>query len=95
MAGRRDHDGQAHRHHIAATDVSKAKQFYVDILGLDIVMDQGWTSPARQSDNRMELFGASALPPEIGSSLHRDDGGGKYFLINIELQKVFLVDDYL
>jgi len=27
---------------IAATDVSKAKQFYVDILGLDIVMDQGW-----------------------------------------------------
>ena len=27
---------------IAATDVSKAKQFYVAILGLDIVMDQGW-----------------------------------------------------
>ena len=27
---------------IAATDVSKAKQFYVDILGLDIMMDQGW-----------------------------------------------------
>ena len=27
---------------IASTDVSKAKQFYVDILGLDIVMDQGW-----------------------------------------------------
>jgi hypothetical protein len=24
---------------IAATDVSKAKPFYVDILGLDIVMD--------------------------------------------------------
>ena len=30
---------------IASTDVSKAKQFYVDILGLDIVMDQ--RQPAR------------------------------------------------
>jgi len=27
---------------IAVSDVSKAKQFYVNILGLDIVMDQGW-----------------------------------------------------
>jgi catechol-2,3-dioxygenase len=27
---------------IAATDVSKARQFYVDILGLEIAMDLGW-----------------------------------------------------
>ena len=27
---------------IAVADVSKAKAFYVDILGLDVVMDQGW-----------------------------------------------------
>jgi lactoylglutathione lyase len=27
---------------IAANDVSKARQFYVDILGLEITMDLGW-----------------------------------------------------
>jgi catechol 2,3-dioxygenase-like lactoylglutathione lyase family enzyme len=27
---------------IAASDVSKARQFYADILGLSIVMDLGW-----------------------------------------------------
>jgi catechol 2,3-dioxygenase-like lactoylglutathione lyase family enzyme len=27
---------------LAAADVSKAKQFYADVLGLDVVMDQGW-----------------------------------------------------
>ena len=27
---------------IAVTDVTKARQFYVDILGLDVVMDLGW-----------------------------------------------------
>jgi catechol 2,3-dioxygenase-like lactoylglutathione lyase family enzyme len=27
---------------IAATDISKAKEFYVDILGLEIAMDLGW-----------------------------------------------------
>jgi catechol 2,3-dioxygenase-like lactoylglutathione lyase family enzyme len=27
---------------IAATDVSKARQFYVDVLGLSVVMDHGW-----------------------------------------------------
>jgi catechol 2,3-dioxygenase-like lactoylglutathione lyase family enzyme len=26
----------------ASTDVSKAKQFYADILGLEVVMDLGW-----------------------------------------------------
>ena len=27
---------------LAAADVSKAKQFYAEILGLEVVMDQGW-----------------------------------------------------
>ena len=40
---------------IAATDVSKARQFYVDILGLEIVMDLGWittfASPDKWSPN--------------------------------------------
>ena len=27
---------------LAAADVSKAKQFYAEILGLKVVMDQGW-----------------------------------------------------
>ena len=27
---------------IAATDVSKARQFYADVLGLSVVMDHGW-----------------------------------------------------
>ena len=27
---------------LAATDVSKAKQFYAEVLGLEVVMDQGW-----------------------------------------------------
>lgn len=27
---------------IAAADMSKARQFYVDVLGLDVVMDLGW-----------------------------------------------------
>jgi len=27
---------------IAAPDVAKAREFYVDILGLDVVMDLGW-----------------------------------------------------
>jgi catechol 2,3-dioxygenase-like lactoylglutathione lyase family enzyme len=27
---------------IAATDINKAKQFYQEILGLDILMDHGW-----------------------------------------------------
>ena len=26
----------------AATDVSKARHFYADILGLEVVMDHGW-----------------------------------------------------
>ena len=27
---------------VAATEVARARSFYVDILGLDVVMDQGW-----------------------------------------------------
>jgi catechol 2,3-dioxygenase-like lactoylglutathione lyase family enzyme len=27
---------------IAAADMSKSRQFYVDVLGLDVVMDHGW-----------------------------------------------------
>ena len=27
---------------IAAADVTKARQFYVDVLGLNVVMDHGW-----------------------------------------------------
>ena len=38
---------------IASTDVSKAKQFYVDILGLDIVMDQGWIATFAASRAKM------------------------------------------
>jgi catechol 2,3-dioxygenase-like lactoylglutathione lyase family enzyme len=27
---------------VAATDVERARSFYIDVLGLDVVMDQGW-----------------------------------------------------
>jgi catechol 2,3-dioxygenase-like lactoylglutathione lyase family enzyme len=27
---------------LAAPDVSQAKQFYAEVLGLEVVMDQGW-----------------------------------------------------
>ena len=35
---------------VAATDVSKARQFYVDILGLEIVMDLGWITTFASPD---------------------------------------------
>ena len=35
---------------IAATDVSKARQFYIDILGLEIVMDLGWITTFASPD---------------------------------------------
>ena len=35
---------------IAATDVSKAREFYVDILGLEIVMDLGWITTFASPD---------------------------------------------
>jgi hypothetical protein len=38
---------------IASTDMSKAKQFYVDILGLDIVMGQGWIATFAASRAKM------------------------------------------
>lgn len=34
---------------IAATDVAKARQFYVDILGLEIAMDLGWIATFKSS----------------------------------------------
>jgi catechol 2,3-dioxygenase-like lactoylglutathione lyase family enzyme len=35
---------------IAATDVSKARQFYVEFLGLEIVMDLGWITTFASPD---------------------------------------------
>ena len=56
---------------IASTDVSKAKQFYVDILGLDIVMDQGWIATF-ESRAKMATEGGSGTPvPDI--SVEVDD----------------------
>jgi hypothetical protein len=51
---------------IASTDVSKAKQFYVDILGLDIVMDQGWIATFA---SRAKMAPQISIATEGGSEL--------------------------
>jgi catechol 2,3-dioxygenase-like lactoylglutathione lyase family enzyme len=62
---------------IAAADVSKARQFYVDVLGLSIVMDHGWIvtfgSPERMAPQiSVANEGGSGTPvPEI--SIEVDD----------------------
>ena len=44
---------------IAAADVSLARRFYQDVLGLEIVMDQGWIATfAAQSKMAMRVSGA-------------------------------------
>src|ERR1700749_3437092 len=40
----------------AATDVAKAKQFYAEVLGLEVVMDQGWI---------VTLAAATTMTPQI------------------------------
>lgn len=45
---------------IAAADVSLARRFYHDVLGLDVVMDQGWiTTFAAESKMAPQLSVAS------------------------------------
>ena len=62
---------------IAATDVSKARQFYVDVLGLSVVMDHGWIitfgSPERMAPQiSVAAEGGSGTPvPDI--SIEVDD----------------------
>jgi catechol 2,3-dioxygenase-like lactoylglutathione lyase family enzyme len=62
---------------IAATDVAKAKSFYGEVLGLDVLMDQGWIV-TYGSDARMTVQisimteGGSGTPvPDI--SIEVDD----------------------
>jgi catechol 2,3-dioxygenase-like lactoylglutathione lyase family enzyme len=50
---------------LAAADVSKAKQFYAEILGLEVVMDQGWI---------VTFAAASKMEPQI--SVAREGGSG-------------------
>jgi catechol 2,3-dioxygenase-like lactoylglutathione lyase family enzyme len=62
---------------IAATDVSKARQFYVDVLGLSVVVDHGWIitfgSPERMAPQiSVASEGGSDTPvPDI--SIEVDD----------------------
>jgi len=61
----------------AATDVSKARHFYADILGLEVVMDHGWivtfASPAQMAPQvSVATEGGSGTPvPDI--SIEVDD----------------------
>jgi catechol 2,3-dioxygenase-like lactoylglutathione lyase family enzyme len=61
----------------AATDVSKARRFYADILGLEVVMDHGWivtfASPAQMAPQvNVATEGGSGTPvPDI--SVEVDD----------------------
>src|SRR5262249_1162249 len=61
----------------AATDVSKARHFYADILGLEVVMDHGWivtfASPAQMAPQvSVATEGRSGTPvPDI--SIEVDD----------------------
>jgi catechol 2,3-dioxygenase-like lactoylglutathione lyase family enzyme len=49
----------------AATDVSKARQFYVDVLGLEIAMDLGWI---------ITFEGAGTMAPQL--SIATEGGSG-------------------
>src|SRR5262245_63310441 len=61
----------------AATDVSKARHFYADIPGLEVVMDHGWivtfASPAQMAPQvSVATEGGSGMPvPDI--SIEVDD----------------------
>lgn len=50
---------------LAAADISKARQFYAEILGLEVVMDQGWI---------VTLAAASQMAPQI--SIASEGGSG-------------------
>src|SRR5436305_14903921 len=50
---------------LAAADVSKTKQFYAEILGLEVVMDQGWI---------VTLAASAKMAPQI--SIASDGGAG-------------------
>src|SRR6516165_2261873 len=60
----------------AATDVSKARHFYADILGLEVVMDHGWivtfASPAQMAPQvSVATEGGSGTPvPDISIEVH-------------------------
>ena len=62
---------------IATADVSKARHFYKDVLGLEIVMDQGWiatfAAPTKMSPQvSVAIEGGSGTPvPDI--SIEVDD----------------------
>ena len=45
---------------IAAADVSKARQFYVDILGLEIAMDLGWIATFESSGKMVPQISVAA-----------------------------------
>lgn len=50
---------------LAAADISKAKQFYAEILGLEVVMDQGWI---------VTLAASGQMAPQI--SIASEGGSG-------------------
>ena len=62
---------------VVAFDVSKARQFYVDVLGLEIAMDLGWIATFRSSGTMVPQLsvateGGSGTPvPDI--SIEVDD----------------------
>jgi catechol 2,3-dioxygenase-like lactoylglutathione lyase family enzyme len=58
---------------IATADVSKARHFYKDVLGLEIVMDQGWiatfAAPTKMSPQvSVAVEGGSGTPVLISRS---------------------------
>ena len=50
---------------ISTTDVSKARQFYGDVLGLNVVMDQGWIATFASS---------SRMAPQISVAIEGGSG---------------------
>ena len=61
----------------AATDVSKARHFYADILGLEVVMDHGWivtfASPAQMAPQVSVATEGGSRTPEPDISIEVDD----------------------
>ena len=45
---------------IAAADMSKARRFYVDVLGLDVVMDHGWIVTYASPERMMPQVGVAS-----------------------------------
>jgi catechol 2,3-dioxygenase-like lactoylglutathione lyase family enzyme len=59
-------ESQTHCHEPGCNDISKVRQFYAEILGLEVVMDQGWI---------VTLAAPAKMAPQITIAERVGDGG--------------------